>query len=346
MDKVKVGLVGYGFSGQTFHAPLLKALSEFEITKVMSSNPERVREDLGDVDVVSSIEGVLEDESIELVVITTPNTFHFDMAKKSLQANKHVVIEKPMVVESEEGLELIELAEKHDRMLSVYQNRRFDNDFLTIKKLLSEDQLGEVYSYESHFNRFRPEVRDRWRERPGKGAGMLYDLGSHLVDQALHLFGKPNFVQADVFPQRDGSEVDDYFHITLGYDKLRVMLHSGSVVLEAGPRYQVHGRKGSFLKYGMDGQEDALKAGKNVQDDDWGTDLPERYGKLVTESESGVKEERVETVPGSYPTYYKEVYAHLREGKPNPVPAQEGLLTIQILEAAKRSSEEKRVIDL
>jgi scyllo-inositol 2-dehydrogenase (NADP+) len=186
-----------------------------------------------------------------------------------------------MVIDPEEAEELIQLANEQQLMISVYQNRRWDNDFLTIKHLIAEDTLGKVNTYEAHFDRFRPHVQDRWREQAGKGSGILYDLGSHLIDQALHLFGKPQFVLADVFAQRDGAQTDDYFHIIMGYGKLRVILHCGSIVAGQGPKFTVHGSKGSFIKYGIDGQEDALKAGKNPTADAWGKDDPEYYGTLI-----------------------------------------------------------------
>jgi scyllo-inositol 2-dehydrogenase (NADP+) len=340
MNKIKTGLIGYGFSGATFHAPFLKALEEYEIVKVMSSDKEKVQRDLGDVEVVGSIENVLEDPQIELVVITTPNTLHYEMAKQSLLHKKHVIIEKPMVIDPEEAEELIQLAKENGVMLSVYQNRRWDNDFLTIKQLISEGALGEVTTYEAHFDRFRPQVRDRWRERAGRGSGILYDLGSHLIDQALRLFGMPQFVMADVFGQREGAQTDDYFHVVMGYEKLRVLLHSGSIVVGQGPKFEVHGDKGSFIKYGIDGQEDALKAGNNPTAQNWGKDKPEWYGTLITED----GEQKIETVPGSYSSYYKEVYAHIRDGKPCPVPAEEGLQTIRVIHAALQSSEEKRAV--
>jgi scyllo-inositol 2-dehydrogenase (NADP+) len=346
MNKVKTGLIGYGFSGATFHAPFLKALEEFDLVKVMSSHPEKVQKDVGNVEVVPNLEDILEDPSIELVIITTPNPLHYDMAKKSLFHGKHVVLEKPMVIEPEEAKDLIHLAKEKNLMLSVYQNRRWDNDFLTIQQLISNGDLGEIATYEAHFDRFRPEVRDRWREQPGKGSGMLYDLGAHLIDQALYLFGKPQFVQADVFPQRNHAEVDDYFHIIMGYEKLRVILHSGSIVKGQSPRFIVHGGKGSFVKYGIDGQEDALREGQAPGGEGWGEDKPEWYGKLTVEVDGQDVVKKVETLPGSYQTYYQKVYDHIRNGAPCPVPGEDGLKTIEIIHAAMESSKEKKAVFL
>ncbi|MFG6118380.1 Gfo/Idh/MocA family oxidoreductase [Thalassobacillus sp. B23F22_16] len=289
MRKIKVGLVGYGFSGATFHAPFLSVLKEYELTKVVSSKKKEVQKDLGNVVVVGSLEEVLEDQTTDLVIITTPSGMHFEMAKQSLMAGKHVILEKPMVVKTWEAEELIKIAS-------------------------------------------------------GPGSGILYDLGSHLIDQALHLFGWPQFVSADVFAQREKAETDDYFHITLGYDKLRVILHSGSIVPESGPRFQVHGTKGSFIKYGLDGQESALIAGKKPTDYTWGADDPQFYGELHTVDGEEVKQELIETLNGSYTTYYEKFAENVLEGKCLPVTAYEGLSVIKIIEAAFQSSKEKKVI--
>ncbi|WP_028402799.1 oxidoreductase [Ectobacillus panaciterrae] len=344
MRKIKVGLVGYGLSGATFHAPLLSVLEEFEIAKVVSSKKENVQQDLGDVEVVSSLEEVLEDAAIDLVVITTPSGLHYEMAKQSLMSGKHVVLEKPMVVETWEAEELIRIAEEKKLLLSVYHNRRWDNDYLTVKKLVNDGALGEINTYQVHYDRFRPVVRDRWREKQGPGSGMLYDLGSHLIDQALHLFGWPQFVLADVFAQRERAETDDYFHVILGYEKLRVILHSGSIVPSNGPRFQVHGSKGSFIKYGLDGQEAALKAGKKPVNDSWGADDPQFYGKLVTIDGEKEKHETIPTLHGSYVIYYKKIAESILEGKDAPVIAHEGLSVIKIIEAALKSNTEKKAI--
>jgi len=346
MRKIRVGLVGYGISGATFHAPLLSVLEEFEIAKVVSSKKEKVQQDLGDVEVVSRLEEVLEDATIDLVVISTPSGVHYEMAKQSLLAGKHVILEKPMVAASWEAEELMKLAEEKQLLLSVYHNRRWDNDFLTVKKLVNDGVLGDINTYQVHYDRFRPDVRNRWREKPGPGSGVLYDLGSHLIDQALDLFGWPQFVFADVFMQRENAETDDYFHLILGYEKLRVILHAGSIVPSNGPRFQVHGSKGSFIKFGLDGQEAALKEGKKPIDPSWGADEPPYYGKLVTIDGGQERQETIETVHGSYLTYYKKIAESILEGKRAPVTAHEGLSVIKIIEAALESSAKKQVVQV
>jgi scyllo-inositol 2-dehydrogenase (NADP+) len=341
MKKIKVGLVGYGFSATVFHTPLLSVLDEFHISKVMSSNPEKVKSDLEDVEVVSTLSELLEDDGIDLVIITTPSGMHYEMVKDALRAGKHVIVEKPMVVSEKEANELIQLAKEQDVQLSVYHNRRWDNDYLTVKQLIEEGKLGEVKMYEAHFDRYRPAVRDRWRENEGPGSGALYDLGSHLIDQALHLFGMPDFVHADVFGQRDHSRTDDYFHVVLGYGSLRVILHSSAIVPSNGPRFQVHGTKASFIKYGIDGQEDMLRAGKKPVGDTWGADNPEHYGKLTTgEGET----EEIKTLHGSYVTYYKKIADSLLRGEELPVSAEEARDVVKVIEAAFESSKERRAV--
>lgn len=345
LKPVNVGLIGFGYSGATFHAPVIQTVNDLKIQKVVSSQPEKVKRQLSDATVVSSVDELLCDPEIELVVITTPNKTHFPIAKAALHAKKHVVVEKPFVIDVDEADELIQLAEKQDCLLSVYQNRRWDNDFLTIKACIRSGLLGEIHTYEAHFDRYRPEVRVRWREQNLPGSGILYDLGSHLIDQALHLFGSPVTVSADLMEQRPGAQTTDYFHLVLGYEGgLRVILHSGSMVKNPGPRFQVHGTKGSFIKYGMDSQEESLKRGAKPGDPGWGEDRPEQYG-TVTTSVNGLEfSGTIKTLAGSYETYYQKMAAAIRKRAPLPVTAEEARETIRIIQAAIQSHNEKRTI--
>ncbi|WP_077623602.1 oxidoreductase [Sediminibacillus massiliensis] len=346
MNKVKVGLIGYGFSGAVFHAPILKALDQFEIKKVVSSKRDKVFEEVGAVEVTEELEDVLNDREIELIIITTPNRYHYDMAKRSLLAGKNVILEKPMVLDSKQGEELIQLAKEKKLMLSVYQNRRWDNDFLTIKELIKNESLGTMNTFIAHYDRFNPKPNQLWRERKEKGAGTLYDLGSHLIDQALHLFGEPQEVFCDLWNQREASVVDDYFHLILGYQRMRVILHSGSIVKQQGPKYLLHGSKGSFIKYGEDRQAEDLMDGKSPVGENWGADKPEWHGTLYVNEGGQPFEKKVKTVPGSYPSYYEGIYNCLRGQGQNPVPAEEGLATIRIIETAVKSSKQKGVVRL
>ncbi|OXS61552.1 scyllo-inositol 2-dehydrogenase (NADP+) [Bacillus sp. V-88] len=345
MQPIKVGLAGYGFSGQSFHRPLLSHLEEFHIEAVLSSNEEKVLKDIEGATVVSTLDDLLK-KDIELVVITTPNHLHYSMIKKSLLSGKHVIVEKPFVTNSKDGEELLALAKEKGLHLSVFHNRRWDADFLTIQQLLKEESLGPIYTYEAHFDRFRPAIKDRWKENKIEGAGVLYDLGSHLLDQALTLFGKPKWVQADVFPQRNPEKAEDYFLIILGYDVMRVQLYSRSIVLDPGPRYQVHGLKGSFVKHGMDRQEDDLKAGKNPVSEEWGMEGEENWGLLTTISGEEVTSEVIPSEKGDYTQFYLGVYGAVRENAPLPVDPQDALDVITLIEACKKSAESRRVINI
>jgi scyllo-inositol 2-dehydrogenase (NADP+) len=345
MKPINVGLAGYGFSGQSFHRPLLQYSHNFEIHTVMSSDKEKVHADLSGVNVVPSLQELLQ-EDVELVVITTPNHLHYDMIKQSLTAGKHVVVEKPFVTESEQGEELIRLAEENGLLLSVFHNRRWDADFLTVKKLMEQKKLGDIFTYEAHFDRYRPKVKDRWKENKTGGGGVLYDLGSHLIDQALCLFGKPQWVFADVFSQRDPEKAEDYFQITLGYGPARIGLYSRSIVLDPGPRYQLHGQKGSFIKYGMDRQESDLKEGIDPYSSSWGMENEESWGTLSLIEEEEVSKGILPSEKGDYTQYYQGVFEAVRNNQPLPVRAEEALTVIEIIEACKRSSSEKKSIYL
>ncbi|EOW9528657.1 oxidoreductase [Bacillus cytotoxicus] len=342
MKKIGVGIVGFGFSSTTFHIPLLQTIEEYDIRAIVSSKEEVVKEALPNVQVESTIGGLVKRDDVDLVVVTSPNTTHFPFVKEAIRHGKHVVVEKPFVVSVEEGEELISLAKKHHVILSVYHNRRFDNDFLTIKKLIEEKRIGNIYAYEAHFDRFRPNVRDRWREKNLPGSGILYDLGSHLIDQALLLFGKPDRIYADVIIQRPGAEIDDYFHLVLHYGVKRISLHSSSYVKHAGPHFIVHGDKGSIVKYGMDSQEKQLKSGMKPGDIGYGEDQENQCAILETEE----KTERIRTEVGCYEQYYKGIRDSIIHGEHPPVTAEDGLEVIRIIESAMESSRTGRVISL
>ncbi|MCA1055490.1 oxidoreductase [Rossellomorea aquimaris] len=345
MKPITIGLAGYGFSGQSFHRPLLQHSEKFTIHTVMSSNEEKVQQDLEGIKVVKTLDELLQEE-IELVVITTPNHLHYTMIKKALEAGKHVVVEKPFVTNSAEGDELIRLAEEKGLLLSVFHNRRWDADFLTLEKLLNEKRLGELATYEAHFDRYRPAVKDRWKENKIDGGGVLYDLGAHLIDQALCLFGKPQWVFADVFAQRDPEKAEDYFQITFGYEGMRVGLYSRSMVLDPGPRYQVHGKTGSFMKVGMDPQESDLKEGIDPYSSEWGREDESLWGTLSLANEDGVTTGRLPSEKGDYTKYYEGIYEALRNNGTVPVRAEDANDVIRIIEACIQSSHDKRAIKI
>lgn len=342
--EVPVGLVGYGFSGAVFHAPLIRSVPGLALRRIASRKPESVLRDNLPVQVDADSAAILADPAIELVVIATPNTSHFPLARAALLAGKHVIVDKPFVVSVEEGQQLVALAEERQRLLSVFQNRRWDNDFLTVRRCLASELLGTVYSYEAHYDRYVPTVDRLWRERPAPGAGVLFDLGAHLIDQALQLFGLPKTVLADVGRQRPGAEVDDYFHLLLDYGTLKVELHAGMLVREPGPRYQVHGVRGNFIKYGLDSQEAALLRGERPGHPQWGRDDPATYGRIAFDANGLAIDGRVESAAGSYEVFYRGVHAAIADGAPLPVSAKDALDVIRVIACALRSHAEQRTV--
>jgi scyllo-inositol 2-dehydrogenase (NADP+) len=343
MSEITVGLVGYGLGGSTFHAPLICSVRELRLAAVVTSRREQVERDLPGVAVVSTVAELVADPGIELIVVSSPSPSHYEVAHAALLAGKNVVVDKPFTLSVRDAEALMALAENKGRMLSVFQNRRWDNDFLTVRHCMDEKLLGTVYHYEAHFDRFRPEVRPVWREQSGKGSGILYDLGAHLIDQALQLFGMPQAIFADVLQQRRCAETDDYFHLVLDYGQKRAILHGSTLVRQPGPHFAVHGDAGSFLKNGMDPQEEALKAGMRPGDPQWGLDEPANYGELVCADGARRK---VETLRGGYERYYEAIAARLLRNEPIPVDPADSRDGLLVVEAALRSSLERRSIAL
>jgi len=282
---------------------------------------------------------------VDLVVIATPNQLHARQAHAALQSGKHVVVDKPFTVSVDEARDLIAHAERAGRVLSVFHNRRYDSDFVTLRGLIGAGALGEVTQYESHFDRFRPEPRFRWREQPGPGAGLWFDLGSHLIDQAVQLFGAPIGITADIAVQRDGGVTDDYFHALLRYPRTRVILHASTLMSAHDLRFSVHGTAGSFIKHGMDSQEDALKAGRTPGDAGWGHDP--RPGTLTSATGDDTATTRtVDGIPGDYRHYYAAVRHAILGTGTNPVPAAQALAVMELLAAGLESSLARREITL
>lgn len=341
-NPIKTGLIGYGFAGSTFHAPIIAAVDALELAAVASSQPERVQQDWPGVSVHADAAALLADPAIELVVIAAPNQAHFSLAQAALLAGKHVVVDKPFTVSSVEAAALVACAQQHERVLSVYHNRRWDADFLTLRALLEQGTLGRIASVESHFDRFRPDVRQRWRESAAPGGGLLYDLGPHMLDQALQLFGAPQRLYADIALQRDGAQAADYFHLVLYYPNLRVVLQAGCLVNAPTARFAVHGDRGSFVKFGLDPQEDALKAGGRPGQPGWGQDPV--AGTLYLAGADQPKPHPM--LAGAYQCYYEGIAAAIRAGAPVPVSAADALATIALIEAALLSAQEGRVITL
>ncbi|WP_317202592.1 oxidoreductase [Janthinobacterium sp.] len=344
MQKIKTGLVGYGFAGSTFHAPILTAVDALELTAVASSKPELVHQDWPAATVYADAAQLYADPAIELVVIAAPNEAHFGLAHAALLAGKHVVVDKPFTISSAEAETLIACAKEKGRVLSVYHNRRWDADFLTLKTLLDSGALGRVSSFESHFDRFRPDIKQRWRESTAPGGGLLYDLGPHMLDQALQLFGAPQRLFADTALLRDGAAAVDYFHLVLYYERMRVVLQAGCLVAAPTARFAVHGDKGSFIKFGLDTQEDALKAGERPGNPNWGHDPV--HGVLYLTDPAQESRQQVQMLDGGYQHYYRGIADAIRHGAPAPVAAEDALATIRLIEAALRSAAEGRVVEL
>ncbi|MEN5015608.1 oxidoreductase [Erwinia sp. Eh17-17] len=343
-DKIRVGLVGYGFASKTFHAPLIAGTAEMELAAVSSSDASKVHADWPSVQVVSDPQALFDDPTLQLIVIPTPNDTHFPLAKAALNAGKHVVVDKPFTVTLSQARELDALAKSKGLLLSVFHNRRWDSDFLTVKALLAEGTLGDVRYFESHFDRFRPQVQQRWREQQGPGSGIWYDLGPHVIDQALQLFGSPVAINVDTADLRPGAVTTDYFHATLIYPQRRVVLHASMLVAAESPRYQVHGTLGSYVKYGLDPQEDRLKSGARPPQEDWGYDM--RDGVLTLAEGEGLVEKTLLTIPGNYPAYYAAIRDAVNGVGENPVKAEEAIQVMELIELGLQSAAKRQTLSL
>ncbi|SCY36998.1 oxidoreductase [Alkaliphilus peptidifermentans] len=346
--KIKVGIIGFGMAGRVFHAPIIDSIEGLSISKIATKNPDvknYIQNTYPDVEVVQEADDILQDAAIDLVVVATPNTTHVELARKSLLAGKHTVVEKPFTITSSEADQLIEMANKVGKLLTVHQNRRWDSDFLTVKNIIKGEILGNLVEYEAHFDRFRNIIKDGWREEATPGAGILYDLGSHLIDQALYLFGLPAEITADIRTQRREARVDDSFEITLSYDRLKVKLKAGMLVREALPKFILLGDKGSFIKYGLDVQETALKQGLSpINSENWGEEPEDIWGTINTEIKGMSVRGRIQSEKGDYRYFYKNVYDAILGEDKLIVTANEARNTIRIIELALESSRLKRTL--
>jgi scyllo-inositol 2-dehydrogenase (NADP+) len=346
MNPINTAILSFGMSGQVFHAPFIHVHPGFRFHSVWERTKNLAQEKYPGVKTCRTLEELLSDPEVELVIVNTPNYTHYEYCRKALEAGKHVVVEKPFVVSAAEGEELVQLARSAGRTLSVYHNRRFDSDYLIVKRVLDTGRLGEVVEAEFHFDRYKEDLSPKvHKETPGPGTGALYDLGSHLIDQALQLFGRPQSVFADIRTVRPASQVDDYFEILLYYPKLRVRLHCSYLVREALPAYILHGRKGSFIKTKSDVQEAALIAGRTPDAPDWGEEPASEQGLLHTEEGGQIIRQHLPSQSGNYMYYFNGVYETIREGRNTAVTAEDGLDVIRVIEAAFRSSREGRVVE-
>jgi len=342
---IRVGIVGYGYATKTFHAPLIASVPGLALTAVSSSDASKVRADWPALAVYASPQELLARPDIDLVVVPTPNDTHFPLARDALLAGKHVVVDKPFTLTLDEAKQLTELARRQQRVLSVFHNRRWAGDFLTVKEVIASAVLGRITHYESHFDRYRPNVRQRWREQAGPGGGLWLDLGSHLVDQVLELFGPPTAINLDLMTQRDAAVSNDGFHAQLRYpDGLRVVLHATTLAASPGPTFLIHGTRGSFLKTGLDPQEDALKAGQRPDGvSRW--DLPPEVATLVLQDEHASDTVRTSPCPvqaGRYTDYYAAVRDAILGLGANPVPGEQAARVMALLDLGVASHEARR----
>jgi scyllo-inositol 2-dehydrogenase (NADP+) len=343
LKPVNTALLSYGMSGLVFHGPLLKAHSGFKVSKVFQRPNSKTK--VADFAVVHSVSEILNDPSVELVIVNTPNDSHFGYAMDALKAGKHVVVEKPFTVTTAEADELIAFAKKQNRILTVFQNRRWDGGFLTVQNILQKKLLGRVVEFELHYDRYRNYIEQgTWKERDQPGTGILYNLGSHMLDQVLVLFGFPQYVDARMGIQRTSGEVIDYYDIRIQYPGMDVIVKSSYLVREPGPMYRINGTEGSFVKYGIDPQEQALKEQMIPGAPGWGSEPKEWWGRINTTVEGCHVVGEVETVAGDYTRFYQNLYEAIRMNAPLAVKPEEGRNVIALIEAAIESNRLRKAV--
>jgi predicted dehydrogenase len=337
--EIRVAVVGYGLGGRSFHAPVIAATPGMRLASIVTGNEERqrmVRVEHPAARIVATPDELFRDSGeINLVVISTPNRTHVPLALQAIDAGLAVVVDKPLAPSSAEARRLTDEAKRRNVFLSVYQNRRWDGDFLTIQRLLAERALGKVHRFESRFERWRPAPKGGWRERgaPEEAGGLLFDLGTHLIDQALCLFGPVADVYAEIDKRRVGVEVDDDVFVALTHASgVRSHLWASVVAAQEGPRFRVLGDRAAFTKYGMDVQEEALKRGERPDAPDWGVESPEHFGLLGV----GNDVRRVPTERGNYREFYAGVVRSLRDGAPPPVDPRDAIATLELIEMSRR----------
>lgn len=337
--RIRTALASFGMSGRVFHAPLLFHHPAYQLARIVQRSAGDAAVLYPGVTLTRTFDEILDDSSIDLVIVNTPDGTHYDLTLKALGAGKHVVVEKPFTQSLRQADELISLARSRGRVLSVFHNRRWDGDFLTVRNILAGGVLGRLVEYESHIDRYRPQiVRQSWKEQAGSGAGLVWNLGSHLIDQALVLFGTPEAVSATTAILREGGEVDDWFSLRLHYPSIQVSLNSSYLASSPRPRFLLFGEAGAFVKYGIDPQEEALKRGSIPRSPGWGCDVEEYHGWLQINDHGSVRSDRVTTLPGDYPAYYDSVAAAIG-GKGVPaVRAEEAADVIRVITSAYESA--------
>jgi scyllo-inositol 2-dehydrogenase (NADP+) len=345
---VRVGLIGFGLAGQAFHAPVIRGVRGMELACILERRGTRAREKYPEVRVARTLDELLADKEIQLCVIATPNDSHFDLTRDCLMAGRDVVVDKPFAPTLRESEELVRLAADRGRLITVYQDRRWDGDFGTVKKIVASEKLGTVVEYECRYDRFRLEPKaNAWRESADQpGAGVLFDLGPHVIDQALVLFGVPRAITASAFCERETSRVDDSFDVCLEYPTLRAMGRARIIAFAPGPHFLIHGTKGSFVKYGMDPQEARLRGEDFPQGLDWGADWgvedEQCWGTLSLVGEPSV---RVKTERGDYRGFYANVRDAIEKQATLDVTPEQALRTMRAVMLAHKSSRERRTVE-
>lgn len=343
---IRVGVVGFGLGGRVFHAPLVSSVDGLELAAVVERSADKARNRYAAIKVYRALPELLEDESINLVVVTTPSGTHYEAAKAALEAGKNVVVDKPTAISSAEIAELMRMAGGRKRLLAPFHNRRWDSDFRTIQKVLREESLGRLVHFESNFDRWRPvNSPKQWKEDAAQGGGLLLDIGTHLVDQALVLFGKPLAVSGEVSRERDGDGANDSFTIRLRYAGFTAALGSNLLASPGRPRFLLRGTKGNYWKWGLDSQEAALNNISRIPEGPWGHEAPTNWGTMNLDVDGGMVIRPVAATPGDYRIYYAGVRDALLGKGPAPVTALDAWRTARILEWAAESAGERREME-
>jgi len=345
MHQINAAICSYGMSGRVFHGPLLQAHPGYKISMILERKRDDSAKNHPQATIVRDYNNILEDRGIELVVINTPDHLHFHMCTEALLAGKHVVVEKPLTLRTSEAQQLIRLARERSCILTVFHNRRWDGDFLTVKEIISSGRLGRLVDFESHFDRYRNYIVKSWKDQ-SHGTGTLYNLGSHLIDQALQLFGMPDRLFCDSRKLRKGARTDDSYDLFLYYTDHKCLLRSSYLVKEPSPRFILHGTEGSYLKWGVDPQEADLDSGKIPGSDGWGEETEALWGKINTTYQGKAIEGLHPTLPGNYLAFYDNVYQAIRNNKTLLVRPVQARNVIRIIEAAYKSSREAQVVHL
>jgi len=342
---IRVGLVGFGMAGRVFHAPLLSSVEGLELAAVVERHTDNAAQRYPGITTYRTLEDLLADSSLGLFVVATPNASHFEVARQILDAGKNVVVDKPMAITSGEIAQLMQIAAARKALLIPFHNRRWDSDFQTLYKLAREGPLGRIVHLESTFDRWRPIPKARaWKDEPAQG-GMLLDIGTHLGDQALALFGKPKAISADVTRERDGEGANDSFTLRLRYADFSISLSANVLSSLARPRYHLRGTKGNYWKWGLDPQEAALNQIARIGNTPWGQENPANWGTLSVDVDGGVVTRPVTPIPGDYRLFYAGVRDALLGKAQAPISALSAWRAARLLEWAAESSSERREIE-